>query len=396
MIFKDSTMAILSENRHNNVMGFGICKLTENIETNTLELICLSMNGPFLEVFDANIEDLLHQPIQLIDYDLLSIIKEEKPISNPFYKKKDKVYRIEILKDSVIPNQYTLVTENITAYLNLHESHMEASVKEAKKNFHKLLQSSPVPMIISTEHALLDCNQAVVNLLGFDHIDEITKYGILGISPGKQKDDESSQEAFTRIIHNAIIDNVYSFEWTYMKKDGSLVITENTLNVSEVNGEKYFQCTLKDITAIRTAQKELLLEQQRMIDALSIPITPIFKKILLLPLIGSLSENRVNLVIESALQKIANTQSKVLILDVSGAHDIDVNIASRQFRKLTAATKLMGCITILSGMPPQLAEGLISLNLDLSQIISLNNLQAALQQALIITNYEGINLQFKK
>ena len=381
---------------NNHIMGYAICNLQTNLITNQEELICISMNEYFLTFMGKSIEDLRHKKIELPNYNLIDVLKAEGTSTPPLFIRDNKKFRIDILKDKIVKNQFTIVINDVTHYLLAHQKELDASLRSARDNFRNLVHNSPMPMIVANEKGILEGNKALVDLFGYDSIEEIITIGILGISPKIQPNGKSSSEAFADTIQNALKAGSYSFEWHYMKKDGSLIISENTVNYTNVNGSSYFNCTIKDVTEIRLAQQKIAEEQERMIEALSIPITPIFKKILLLPLIGALTEKRVRLVIEAALEKISHTQSKVIILDVSGASDINIQIASHQFRRLAAATQLMGCITILSGMQPKLAEGLISLDLDLSKIRSVNNLQSALHQALIITNYEGINLAIQR
>lgn len=379
-----------------HLLGYAICKLQKNEKTHKEELICLSLNEDFSKFMNTKAEDLVQKSISFPDYDLLSLLNKPKGTPNPFLEKDGHQYRVNVLKDSIIPNQVIVSINDLTHSINAQQKELQASLDQAKDNFRSLIHNSPMPMVVANEEAIIEGNKALLDLLGYETMDEVREVGILGISPAEQPSGMASSEMFMLTIEESLKHGSFSFEWAYKSKDGSLIISENTVTHTRVNGSSYFNCTIKDVTEIRLAQKKIAEEQQRMIEALSIPITPIFKKILLLPLIGALTEKRVRLVIESALEKISDTQSKVIILDVSGASDINIQIASHQFKRLAAATELMGCITILSGMQPKLAEGLISLDLDLSQIRSVNNLQSALHQALIITNYEGINLAIQR
>ena len=58
---------------------------------------------------------------------------------------------------------------------------------------------------------------------------------------------------------------------------------------------------------------------------------------------------------ETVLNKIAETFSKVIILDIHGVAAVDTAVANHLI-KITKATKLMGCECILSGISPAVAQ----------------------------------------
>ncbi len=87
------------------------------------------------------------------------------------------------------------------------------------------------------------------------------------------------------------------------------------------------------------------------------------------------------------LTKIADTQSKVIILDISGVAVVDTAVANHLI-KITKATKLMGCECLLSGISPAIAQTMVELGIQVGDIRTTAALRDALSIAFQITGVE--------
>ncbi len=90
------------------------------------------------------------------------------------------------------------------------------------------------------------------------------------------------------------------------------------------------------------------------------------------------------------LKKIVDTESKVIILDILGVAAVDSAVAN-QLIKITKATKLMGCDSIISGISPEIAQTLVQLSIDLGKVIT----TATLKNALILA-FDILKLEVRK
>ena len=63
-------------------------------------------------------------------------------------------------------------------------------------------------------------------------------------------------------------------------------------------------------------------------------------------------------IMTSMLEKIGETRSKVIILDISGVAMVDTAVANHLI-KITRATSLMGCECIVSGLSPAIARTIV-------------------------------------
>jgi anti-anti-sigma regulatory factor len=114
---------------------------------------------------------------------------------------------------------------------------------------------------------------------------------------------------------------------------------------------------------------------------MSTPVTPIWEGILLLPLLGILDSQRTQDVMSKTLARIAESRAKVLVMDISGVSTMDTAVAN-QLLKITKATQLMGCETILSGLSPSIARTLVDLGVNVGEVRTTATLRDSFELAL--------------
>jgi len=80
------------------------------------------------------------------------------------------------------------------------------------------------------------------------------------------------------------------------------------------------------------------------------------------------------------LQKILETEARVVILDISGVPTVDTGVANH-ILKITRSSRLMGAICILSGIGPAVAQGIVNLGVEIGDLITRATLKDALEYA---------------
>jgi len=141
-----------------------------------------------------------------------------------------------------------------------------------------------------------------------------------------------------------------------------------------------------DITE-RVMHEEKLKEQSATIREMSTPTIKLWQDILVLPIVGVIDSIRAQHMMESILNKILETSSKVVILDIHGVVAVDTAVANHLI-KITKATRLMGCECMLSGVSPAVAQTIIQLGIDMGSIKSNSTLSDSLAEAFEIINVE--------
>ncbi len=132
-------------------------------------------------------------------------------------------------------------------------------------------------------------------------------------------------------------------------------------------------------------REQVIVRQQEDMLELSTPVVTLWDGIVALPLIGTLDSARTQVVMETLLQAIVATNSRVAIIDITGVATVDTLVAQHLLKTITAA-RLMGAECILSGIRPQIAQTIVHLGIDLQEITTKAKLSDAFRVALEKTN----------
>src|SRR5262245_23512769 len=134
------------------------------------------------------------------------------------------------------------------------------------------------------------------------------------------------------------------------------------------------------------SREEVIRRQQEELLELSTPVVKLWDGILALPIIGTLDSARTQIVMESLLQAIVQTNSRVAIIDITGVPTFDTVVAQHLLKTVTAA-RLMGADCIISGVRPQIAQTIVHLGINLLDITTKATLSAAFKIALERTGF---------
>lgn len=144
-----------------------------------------------------------------------------------------------------------------------------------------------------------------------------------------------------------------------------------------------------DITE-RVQYEEKLREQSHTIREMSTPTIKLWDGVLVLPVVGVVDSMRAQHMMDSMLNKIVETYSQIIIMDIHGVAAVDTAVANHLI-KITKATKLMGCECIISGITPAVAQTIIQLGIHMENINTKSTLSDALAEAFSIMNLEVKN-----
>jgi len=134
-------------------------------------------------------------------------------------------------------------------------------------------------------------------------------------------------------------------------------------------------------------REDVISRQTDEITEISTPVIRVWDGIVALPIIGTLDSARTQVVMENLLQQIVDTGSSIAILDISGVPAVD-SLVAQHLIKTVSATRLMGAECIISGIRPEIAQTVVHLGIDLSNIITKASLASALQTAFAMLQLE--------
>ncbi len=142
--------------------------------------------------------------------------------------------------------------------------------------------------------------------------------------------------------------------------------------------------TLRDVTNVVKREEELttLANQLKASqEELSTPVVQLWDQVLALPLVGSIDSIRAQTITEVLLGRIVETQSEIVILDITGVRSVDTHVTSNLLN-IVSASRLLGAECILTGINPDVAQTMIHLGAELGDITTMADMQEGLKYAM--------------
>ena len=245
---------------------------------------------------------------------------------------------------------------------------------------------------------ILHANAVFLAVVGYSEDEIKGRHHRLFVKP-----EEAESAAYAAFWESLAAGNVVPGQFERVTKDGRAVWLEATYNpILDLNGRTVrvvkFATDITDkyeaaqqvaenarelqVALQQTREAERMREElDRTLQEMSTPVTPIWDEILLLPLVGVVDSSRADDVMRKVLTRITETRSKVFILDISGVPNVD-EAAANQLIRITKATRLMGCETIISGLSPSIANTIVNLGVVVGEVRTTANLRDAFRISL--------------
>jgi PAS domain S-box-containing protein len=174
-----------------------------------------------------------------------------------------------------------------------------------------------------------------------------------------------------------------------VRKDGSrfwanVIVTCLRTTDGQVRG---FGKITRDLTERRMAEERSRKQTQELLEMAAVPVVQVWEGIVLVPLIGTLDSQRTQQLMERVLNRVTETNSPVALLDITGVPSIDTQTAQHLIETI-AAVRLLGAEVVLTGVRPSIAQTLVHLGIDLSNVTTRSSLSAGLRMA-----FETLNLR---
>ncbi|HET9221629.1 MAG TPA: STAS domain-containing protein [Roseiflexaceae bacterium] len=149
--------------------------------------------------------------------------------------------------------------------------------------------------------------------------------------------------------------------------------------------------SLEDTVAERTAelhavvqqQEDLLVTQTRLLQQIadmSMPVLPVSPGVIVIPLVGTINEERAAGLSARLLEGVQEQRARVALLDITGVPLVDTQVA-RALMQAVAGARLLGARTLLVGVRPEIAQTLVGLGVELRGIETTTTLQEGLLRA---------------
>jgi rsbT co-antagonist protein RsbR len=138
-------------------------------------------------------------------------------------------------------------------------------------------------------------------------------------------------------------------------------------------------------TKSRAYQKELeeklgTIEQQRAaIRELSTPIMEVWDGVLCLPIVGVMDTVRSTEMTATLLRAVSEKNTRCAIIDITGIEVMDTRTVDH-FIRMAKAVRLLGAECALTGTNPHIAQTVVHMGIDMTDVVTYRSLRDALQQ----------------
>ncbi len=162
---------------------------------------------------------------------------------------------------------------------------------------------------------------------------------------------------------------------------------------------------LRDVTALWASERaqqrtssvlqNVVEEQQhllQMIRQLGTPVLPIYKQIVVLPLVGHVDSSRAEHVMDAVLAAIVRYQAAVVLIDITGVTVVDTAVANSLIQTVRAAD-MIGALSILVGISAEVARSMVHLGVGLERVVTQRDLQAGIAYALRHTGHAIVRVR---
>src|SRR5574341_2253299 len=127
-------------------------------------------------------------------------------------------------------------------------------------------------------------------------------------------------------------------------------------------------------------RERVILQQQAAILNLSTPVLKVRERLLILPIIGVIDPQRARQLTEQLLRAIRTNRAKVVVIDITGVAAMDSNVANHLVQTVEAS-RLLGATVIVTGLSPEIAQTLVTIGVDLSEMATAGDLQGGIEEA---------------
>ena len=181
------------------------------------------------------------------------------------------------------------------------------------------------------------------------------------------------------------------YETIRIRKDGQRIDVSLTISpIKDESGRITGASTIgRDITESKRKEETIRRQTQEILE-LSTPVIQVWQGVVVAPLIGTMDSARTQRFMERFLNAIVNTNSSVALVDITGVPTIDTQTAQHLIEAISSA-QLLGTKVVLTGVRPAIAQTLVHLGIDLSEIDTRSSLSAGLRVAFDVLDLQVVN-----
>lgn len=249
-----------------------------------------------------------------------------------------------------------------------------------------ILDASPNLILVSDGVKIIDGNQTFLDFFGYETVEKfLNDYDCICDLFLQQdgRDYLEKKDSNGTIWATKVLENKWHKHYKALLKDQN-----GSEHIFEVSGKSLKDPNSDTVEVVMVFNDITHIEaQSQLMENMEMPILDISNDIFMIPMIGIIDSIKSQKLMENILENIQIKESKVVVVDISGITTIDSAVAAHLI-KITKATKLMGCNSIVSGVSPAIAQTIVNLGIDIEHIETTANLKSALTVAFKLCKFE--------
>lgn len=183
---------------------------------------------------------------------------------------------------------------------------------------------------------------------------------------------------------NKAIDNFSQITFDLLEEEG--VIEESNLRPILDVFANWIPPLRESIIQAYSMEWERTVSLQKIaLQELSASLIPVFDKISVMPLVGTIDTERAKLIMENLLEGVVKQRAEVVLLDITGVPVVDTMVA-HHIIQAADAVRLVGAKCMLVGIRPEIAQTIVTLGINLNDFTTTSTLRRGMQDALRLTN----------
>lgn len=184
---------------------------------------------------------------------------------------------------------------------------------------------------------------------------------------------------FTRVIYDMLNENG--------------IITDDNMK-EYVNTFASWVSPIRDgiVDTYATTWERTVQLQKIALQELSASLIPVFDRISVMPLVGTIDTERAKLIMENLLEGVVKHRAEVVLLDITGVPVVDTMVA-HHIIQAADAVRLVGAKCMLVGIRPEIAQTIVTLGINLKDFTTTSTLQRGVEQALAWTNRQIVEVE---
>lgn len=227
---------------------------------------------------------------------------------------------------------------------------------------------------------------------------EFTDLMLSNIESSTGVDVDKSIDFASKIVHfgwsikfvNKAVDSFSTVSFEFLEKEG--IIHAGNLRTFFDLFMNWIEPLRESIIDSYSAEWERTVNLQRVaLQELSASLIPVFDKISVMPLVGTIDTERAKLIMENLLEGVVEQRAEVVLLDITGVPVVDTMVAHHLIQAADAV-RLVGSQCLLVGIRPEIAQTLVTLGVDLSEFMTTSTLQRGMKEALQMTNRKVVEV----